>query len=94
MAPSTWAAWPAREDEASAPCPRSPATMCPSCRLTRAPSWGSGERVGKLTHWSHPGGGESSSGTSTTSAREPPAGTSPCATSTGASTRASVAAGA
>jgi hypothetical protein len=40
----------AQEDEASAPCPRSPATMCPSYRLTRAPSWGSGERVGKLAH--------------------------------------------
>jgi hypothetical protein len=26
-APSTWAEWPAREDEAPAPCPRSPATM-------------------------------------------------------------------
>jgi hypothetical protein len=25
--PSTWAEWPAREDEASASCPRSPATM-------------------------------------------------------------------
>jgi hypothetical protein len=27
-----------------------PATMWPSRRLTRAPSWGSGERVGKLAH--------------------------------------------
>jgi hypothetical protein len=48
--PSTWAEWPAREDEASAPCPRPPATMWPSRRLTRAPSWDPGESVGKLAH--------------------------------------------
>jgi hypothetical protein len=40
--PLHWAEWPAREDEASAPCPRPPATMWPSHRLTRAPSWDSG----------------------------------------------------
>jgi hypothetical protein len=48
--PSTWAEWPTREDEASAPCPRPPATMWPLRRLTRAPSWDSGESVGKLAH--------------------------------------------
>jgi hypothetical protein len=52
------------------------------------PSWGSGERVGKLAHWSHSGGGESSSRTSTTSAREPPVGADPSAASTCASTAA------
>jgi hypothetical protein len=41
-----------------------------------------------------PGGGESSSGISTTAAREPPGGAGPCATSAGASTFTSVAAGA
>jgi hypothetical protein len=48
--PSTWAEWSAREDEASARCPQPPATMWPSRRLTRAPSWDSGESVGKLAH--------------------------------------------
>jgi hypothetical protein len=73
--------------------PSAPATMWPSRRLTRAPSWDSGESVGKLTHWSHPGGGESSSGISTTTAREPPVGAGPYAASVDASTCASVAAG-
>jgi hypothetical protein len=59
-----------------------------------APSWHSGESVGMLAHWSHPGGGESSSGISTTTAREPLAGAGPCVASAGASTCASVAAGA
>jgi hypothetical protein len=54
----------------------------------KSPLLGLGEGVGKLTHWSHPGGGESSSGISTTTAREPPAGAGPRY----ASTRASVAA--
>jgi hypothetical protein len=58
------------------------------------PSWDSGDSVGKLAHWSHPGGGESSSGISTTTAREPPAGAGPCVASAGASARASIAAGA
>jgi hypothetical protein len=53
--------------------------------------WG---RCGKLVHWSHPGGGESSSGISTTTAREPPAGAGPCVAPVDASARASVAAGA
>jgi hypothetical protein len=44
------AEWPAREDKASAPCPRPLATIWPSRRLTRAPSWDSEESVGKLTH--------------------------------------------
>jgi hypothetical protein len=48
--------------------------------------------VGKLTHWSHPGGGESSSEISTTTVWEPPAGVGPCCASTDASARASVAA--
>jgi hypothetical protein len=48
-APSTWAEWPAQEDEASAPYPRPPATMWPSRRLTRAPSWDLGESV-ELAH--------------------------------------------
>jgi hypothetical protein len=50
--------------------------------------------MGKLAHWSHPGGGESSSGTSTTTAREPLAGANPSTASAGASTCASVATGA
>jgi hypothetical protein len=76
------------------PFPRPPATMWPSRRLTRAPSWDLGEGVGKLAHWSHPGGGESSSGISTTTAREPLAGASPYVAFVYASARASVAAGA
>jgi hypothetical protein len=48
--------------------------------------------VGKLTHWSHPGGGEPSSGISTTTAREPPARAGPCCDSVDASARTSVAA--
>jgi hypothetical protein len=35
---------------ASAPRPRPPATMWPSRRLKRAPSWDSGESVGTLVH--------------------------------------------
>jgi hypothetical protein len=50
-APPPGAERPAREEEASAPCPRPPATMWPSHCLTSAPSsWGSGDGVGKLTH--------------------------------------------
>jgi hypothetical protein len=56
---------PAQEDEASASCPRPPATMWPSHHLTSAPAWGSGAGMGRFTHWSHPGGGTSSSGIST-----------------------------
>jgi hypothetical protein len=41
----------------------------------------------KLTHWSHPSGGESSSGISTTTAREPPEGAGPCAASVDATAR-------
>jgi hypothetical protein len=51
---------PARDEEASAPCLRPPATMWPSHLLARAPSRGSGAGVGRLAHWSHPGGGTSS----------------------------------
>jgi hypothetical protein len=43
--------------------------MWPSHRLTSAPSWDSGDGMGRFTHWSHPGGGESSSGISTATAR-------------------------
>jgi hypothetical protein len=50
-APPLEAERPAREEEASAPCPRPPATMWPAHRLTSAPSsWGSGDDVGKLAH--------------------------------------------
>jgi hypothetical protein len=56
---------PAREEEASAPCLWPLVTMWPSHRLTSAPAWGAGAGVGRLAHWSHPGGGASSSGIST-----------------------------
>jgi hypothetical protein len=56
------------------------------------PLLGLWESVGTLAHWSHPGGGESSSGISTTTARELPAGAGPCVASAGASTRSFVAA--
>jgi hypothetical protein len=38
----------------------------PSSLITSTPAGGSGAGVGRLTHWSHPGGGTSSSGISTT----------------------------
>jgi hypothetical protein len=39
-----------------------------------APAWGSGADVGRLAHWSHPGGGTSSSSISIAAARELPTG--------------------
>jgi hypothetical protein len=74
-----------------------PSAPCHHVALTspqEGPSWDSGESVGKLAHWSHPGGGESSSGISTTTAREPPAGAGPCVAFVDASARAFIAAGA
>jgi hypothetical protein len=58
----------------------------------RPSSWGSGEGMGKFTHWSHPGDGESSSGISTATARELPASAGSCCVPTTASNRASAAA--
>jgi hypothetical protein len=52
--------------------------MWPSHRQTSAPAWGSGAGVGRLPHWSHPGGGVSSSGISTAVAWELPARAGPC----------------
>jgi hypothetical protein len=63
--------------------------MWPSHRLTSAPSWDPGDDMRKFTHWSHPGGGESSSGISTTAARELPASAGSYCVSTAASNRAS-----
>jgi hypothetical protein len=48
--------------------------------------------MGRFTHWSHPGGGESSSGISTATAQELPASAGSCCAPTAASDRASVAA--
>jgi hypothetical protein len=49
-APPPGAERPVWEEEASASCPRPPATMWSSRRLTSAPSWDSGDGVGKFTH--------------------------------------------
>jgi hypothetical protein len=62
LAQTKSAAW---DEEASTPRLKPPATMWPSHRLTSAPAWASGADVGRLAHWSHPGGGTSSSGIST-----------------------------
>jgi hypothetical protein len=83
----------ARDEEASALCLRPPATMWSSHLLTRTPAWGSGAGVGRLAHWSHPGGGTSSSGISTVVAWELPVRAGSCCTTTTASDRASAAAG-
>jgi hypothetical protein len=69
------AAW---DEEASTPCLELPATMWSSHRLTSAPAWDSGAGVGRLPHWSHPGGGVSSSGISTAVASELPTRAGPC----------------
>jgi hypothetical protein len=45
-----------------------PSAAPPSSLTTRAPVEGSGADAGRLTHWSQPGGGTSSSGISTTAA--------------------------
>jgi hypothetical protein len=46
-----------------------PSVAPPSPLTTSAPVGGSGASAGRLTHWSQPGGGTSSSGISTTAAR-------------------------
>jgi hypothetical protein len=58
----------ARDDEASAPSAGRPDITQPSSLITSTPTGGSGAGAGMLPHWSHPGGGVSSSGTSTTAA--------------------------
>jgi hypothetical protein len=69
--------------------------MWPSHRLTSAPAWGSGAGVGRLAHWSHPGGGTSSSGISTAITWELPARAGSCCGATAtAPGRVSAAAGA
>jgi hypothetical protein len=61
----------ARDNEAPAPpAGRSDITR-PSSLTTSAPTGGSGAGAGRLPHWSHPGGGVSSSGTFTTAAWPP-----------------------
>jgi hypothetical protein len=65
----------ARDDEASAPSARRPDITRASSLTTSAPTGGSGAGAGRLPHWSHPGGGVSSSGTSTTAAWPPLVGT-------------------
>jgi hypothetical protein len=82
-----------RDEEASAPCLGPPATMWPSHLLTSTPAWGSGAGVGRLAHWSHLGGGTSSSGISTAVAWELPVRAGSCCTTTAASDRATAAAG-
>jgi hypothetical protein len=57
-----------RDDEASAPSARRPDTTPPSSLTTSTPVGGSGAGAGRFLHWSHPGGGVSSSGISTTAA--------------------------
>jgi hypothetical protein len=57
------------------------------------PSWDSGDGMGRFTHWSHPGGGASSSGISTATARKLPASAGSYCAPTAASDRASAAAG-
>jgi hypothetical protein len=56
----------AHDEEASALCAGRPDITQPSSLITSTPTGGSGAGVGRLSHWSHPGGGTSSSGTSTT----------------------------
>jgi hypothetical protein len=83
---------PAWDEEASAPCLQPLATMRPSHLLASAPAWGSGAGVGRLAHWSHPGGGTSSSGISTAVTWELPARVDSCCITTTASDRTSAAA--
>jgi hypothetical protein len=58
----------ARDDEASAPSAGYPSAAPLSSLTMSAPVGGSGAGAGRLTHWSQPGGGTSSSGISTTAA--------------------------
>jgi hypothetical protein len=46
----------------------------PSARTTNTPATGSGAGAGRFSHWTHPGGGVSSSGMSTTAAQSPAVG--------------------
>jgi hypothetical protein len=75
------------------PCLGPPATMWSSHLLTSVPAWGSGASVGRLAHWSHPGGGTSSSGISTAVACKLPARAGSGCTITAASDRVPAAAG-
>jgi hypothetical protein len=68
----------ARDEEASTPRLEPPATMWTSHCVTSAPVWGSGAGMGRFTHWSHAGGGASSSRISTAIARELPARAGSC----------------
>jgi hypothetical protein len=70
-----------------------PATMWTSHCLISAPAWGSGAGVGRLAHWSHPGGGTSSSGISTAVPWELPARAGSCRASTTTSDHTSAAVG-
>jgi hypothetical protein len=63
----------ARDDEASAPCVGRPDITQPSSLITSTPTGGSRAGAGRFSHWPHPGGGTSSSGTSTTATWLPPA---------------------
>jgi hypothetical protein len=56
----------ARDDEASTPHAGRPDITQPSSLIMSTPTGGSGAGAGGLAHWSHPGGGTSSSGISTT----------------------------
>jgi hypothetical protein len=56
----------ARDDEASALCVGCPDITQSSPLITSTPTGGSGAGAGRLSHWPYPGGGMSSSGTSTT----------------------------
>jgi hypothetical protein len=57
------AAW---DDEASALFVGRPDIMQSSSLITSTPTGGSGAGAGRFSHWPHPSGGTSSSGTSTT----------------------------
>jgi hypothetical protein len=58
----------ARDEKASSPSAGHPGAAPPSSLTTSAPVGGSRAGAGRLTHWSQPGGGTSSSGISTTAA--------------------------
>jgi hypothetical protein len=58
----------ARDDDAPAPSAGHPSATPPSSLTMSAPAEASGADAGRLTHWSQPGGGTSSSGISTTAA--------------------------
>jgi hypothetical protein len=66
----------ARDDEASALCAGCRGITQPSSCISNTPAAGSGAGVGQFSHWPHPGGGASSSGTSTMATRSPVVGAS------------------